>query len=105
MDIFPIIPDEPVCIREPYNLALAKIIRDNEYNILDADIKAQGSSIKIELYLKHSVELFDKLQEIKTIDIDARKREHLKKLETVIPEILSFPVPPKPPPPPPPEYQ
>ena len=68
LDIVPIIPDEPSIRREPYNLALTKLIRDNEHKIFSSSVKYQGSTIRIELVLKSDGELVDTLQTMRSLD-------------------------------------
>lgn len=66
MDIVPIIPDvEPKVRREPYNLALSKIIRANDHKIISTSIKYIGSTVHIELNLQCDKELAEKLDNIK----------------------------------------
>ena len=69
LDIVPIIPDEPKVRREPYNLALTKLIRDNEHKIISSYVRYQGSSIHIEIELKSDGEIVDILQSMSELKI------------------------------------
>lgn len=64
LDIIPIIPDRPEKIKEPYSLALSKIIRNNEHKLLNSYVKYEGNTVRIELTLKNDSELSEQLQEI-----------------------------------------
>jgi len=67
MDIIPIILDEPKELKECYEVALSKIIRQNDYNIIDSKVTYHESSIKVELYIKSSKELIEKFQSIRDL--------------------------------------
>ena len=67
MDIIPIILDEPEDLKECYEVALSKIIRQNDYNIIDSKVTYHESAIKIELYIKSSKELIEKFQDIREL--------------------------------------
>ncbi|HLD91314.1 MAG TPA: hypothetical protein VI911_09915 [Patescibacteria group bacterium] len=77
LDIVPIIPDLPYKIREPYNTALTKILRNNDHKILGSSVRYHGSSIRVEIDLKSDKEIVDKLHEIKDLEIPTESLYHI----------------------------
>jgi hypothetical protein len=68
LDLSPVIPDELGVIRESYNLALTKLIRSNEHNIIRTSVNYHGSTIRIEVDIKSDQVIVDKLQSIKDLE-------------------------------------
>ena len=75
LDVVPIIPDEPMIRKEPYSLALTKLLRANDHKIIGSYVKYEGSIIRIEIDLQSDREIVDKLQDMKDLEI---KEEYKK---------------------------
>lgn len=69
LDVSPIIPDEPRVRKEPYNLALSKLIRANDHKIIGSFVKYEGSVIRIELTIQSDKDIVDTLQSMKDLEI------------------------------------
>jgi uncharacterized membrane-anchored protein YjiN (DUF445 family) len=69
MDILPIIPDQPSIIKEPYSIALTKLLRANDHKIIGSYVRFQGNSIRVEIDLQSDKDMVEKLQTMKELEI------------------------------------